>query len=380
MSYPALISQLLYEEEGSTLDFKSEQYKFSGATDNEKGELLKDIIAFANTFKRSDAYIIIGAKEVKGGRSTLLGIEEHLDDAHLQQFINSKTQRPIEFSYRTVEIDEKKIGLIHIPIQKRPFCLKNDFGKLKANLVYLRRGSSTAVATVDEISTMGIDISAVKMQEAKLEAFLVMGKHGEIVEKNIAIQTINITFPNLKQIPDYPLRGSSPFLYTVPPNILGNSDFFRKKAKYLAAHSRVKSFSVCIKNSGELPARDVKIVLTVNNENESTIIHGANKLPDYPDRDININSHLFNRVANIPDIIFDQTINGWRITCNLGKIQPQETVTTKSKIYIGAISSKAISISGEIYSDDLPKPKNEIFQVNVETKENSYSIDQITRS
>ena len=132
--------------------------------------LLKDIIAFANTFKRSDAYI-----------STLLGVEEHLDDAHLQQFINSKS--PIEFSYRTVEIDEKKIGLIHIPIQKRPFCLKNDFGKLKANLVYLRRGSSTAVATIDEISTMGIDVSAVKMQEAKLEAFLVMGKHGEIVEK-----------------------------------------------------------------------------------------------------------------------------------------------------------------------------------------------------
>ena len=33
-----LFEQLLYEEEGSTLDFKSEQYKFVKATDEEKSE------------------------------------------------------------------------------------------------------------------------------------------------------------------------------------------------------------------------------------------------------------------------------------------------------------------------------------------------------
>jgi len=40
--------QLLYEEENTALDFKLEQYRFSRATEEEKSELLKDIIGFAN--------------------------------------------------------------------------------------------------------------------------------------------------------------------------------------------------------------------------------------------------------------------------------------------------------------------------------------------
>lgn len=94
MSHQTLIDQLLFGEEGNTLDFKSEQYRFSGATDDEKSELLKDILAFANAWRRADAYILIGVKEVKGGRSEVVGIADHLDDAHIQQFVNSKTQRP----------------------------------------------------------------------------------------------------------------------------------------------------------------------------------------------------------------------------------------------------------------------------------------------
>lgn len=43
-----LFERLLYEEESSTLDFKKEQYRFAKATDDEKSELLKDIVGFAN--------------------------------------------------------------------------------------------------------------------------------------------------------------------------------------------------------------------------------------------------------------------------------------------------------------------------------------------
>lgn len=55
MSTEELINSLLYEEESTTLDFKSEQYKFVKAQDWEKAELLKDILAFANAWRRSDA-------------------------------------------------------------------------------------------------------------------------------------------------------------------------------------------------------------------------------------------------------------------------------------------------------------------------------------
>jgi predicted HTH transcriptional regulator len=112
---PDLIEELLNEEESATLDFKSQQYPFIKATDDEKGELLKDILAFANAWRRTDAYILVGVKDVKGSRSKVVGIKSDFDDASIQQFVNSKTNRNIEFSYKTITVDGVKIGVL--PIQ-----------------------------------------------------------------------------------------------------------------------------------------------------------------------------------------------------------------------------------------------------------------------
>ena len=38
-----LLERLLHEAEGTSLDFKSAQYPFEHATDEEKSELLKDV-------------------------------------------------------------------------------------------------------------------------------------------------------------------------------------------------------------------------------------------------------------------------------------------------------------------------------------------------
>lgn len=131
MDIQALIESLLFEEEGTELDFKREQYRFEGVDDRQKSELLKDIVAFANAWRRTDAYILIGVQEVKGGRSTVLGVSNHLEDAQLQQFVNSKTNRPVDFSYTPIEFEGKQIAIIRIPQQERPIFLTKDFGPLK---------------------------------------------------------------------------------------------------------------------------------------------------------------------------------------------------------------------------------------------------------
>ena len=63
-----------HQEESATLDFKVQQYSFVSGTPEQKGELLKDILAFANSWRQTDAYILIGVKEVRGGRSLVPGI------------------------------------------------------------------------------------------------------------------------------------------------------------------------------------------------------------------------------------------------------------------------------------------------------------------
>jgi hypothetical protein len=171
----ALFESLLNEDESSYLDFKRDQYLFIGATDDEKGKLLKDILAFANAWRRTDAYILIGVEDVQGGRSKVVGITSHFDDAKIQQFVNSKTNRPITFSYLVFPFEGVQVGIIYIPIQERPIYLNSDFGKLKKlykDRVYIRRGSSTDYASPDEISKMGLQVQEERNFQVELSALI----------------------------------------------------------------------------------------------------------------------------------------------------------------------------------------------------------------
>jgi len=159
------IEQLLHEEESTTLDFKRESYELSKGTDYQKSEILKDILAFANAWRRTEAYILLGVEEIRGGRSNVIGIQDELNDAHLQQFINYKINCPIDFSYQTILLDGLKVGVIKIPVQNRPFFAEKDYGKVKKGMVYIRRGSSTDEASPDEIFEMG-------RQQAELQTAL----------------------------------------------------------------------------------------------------------------------------------------------------------------------------------------------------------------
>jgi len=152
---PTLLEELLNEEESATLDLKGSQYPFQAASDHQKSELLKDILAFANAWRRTDAYILIGVEEVKGGRSRVVGVTTHFDDASIQQFVNAKTNRPVSFFYEVIPFEGVQVDVIQIPIQDRPIYLNKDYGNLKQHGVYIRRGSSTAVAAPDEVAKMG---------------------------------------------------------------------------------------------------------------------------------------------------------------------------------------------------------------------------------
>jgi hypothetical protein len=81
-------------------------------------------------------------------------VTQHLNDSDLQQFVNTKTNRRIDFKYEAFQFDGKQVGLIAIPKQKRPFLLNNDYGKLKKQTVYARQSSSTYIASVDEVARM----------------------------------------------------------------------------------------------------------------------------------------------------------------------------------------------------------------------------------
>jgi hypothetical protein len=167
----ALFSTLIRKSESDTLDFKGQQYAYSGGSQEQKAELLKDILAFANAWKETEAYILIGVKEKNGRAYEFPGITTHLADNDLQEFVNKKTNRPVAFSVEAITFKGVDLDIICIDrSQARPIFLKGNFGKLKNGEVYIRRGSSTDVADADEISEMGkAAVSATLLVRASFE-------------------------------------------------------------------------------------------------------------------------------------------------------------------------------------------------------------------
>ena len=153
------IKQLCMEGESNHLDYKLEQYPFVGVSLPEKAELLKDVLALANAFRKGTAYILIGVAQQPDGSGLIVGLpkENFIDDAKLQQFINEKMNRVVEFSSYAVEIDSANIiQVIEIPVQyERPYFLESRLGKIAENSVFIRIGSSTRIANPDEIARMG---------------------------------------------------------------------------------------------------------------------------------------------------------------------------------------------------------------------------------
>jgi len=254
-----LIESLLYEEEGTTLDFKREQYPFEGAGKEQKSELLKDILAFTNAFRRSDAFILIGVEEVKGGKSEIVGVATQLDGAKLQQFVNSTTQRPVTFAYREVEHDGLPIGIIHIQVQRRPVYTKADCGIVKKETVYLRRGSSTDIAKPDEVAQMGADQAAPHGAEPSFTLALIERKTGKSLSEKIELRSLWLEFPKEKDIPDYEEERDM-FM----SHIGTNRDYYRDLAKFNQTINFFQPVTLAIQNTSGVTAHDVRLVFELD--------------------------------------------------------------------------------------------------------------------
>lgn len=349
-----LIDRLLNEEEGASLDFKREQYPFVGAGEGEQVELVKDILAFANAWRRSDAFILIGVEEVKGGRHRVVGVEHHLEDASLQQLVNSKTQRPIDFSYVAINHQDNQIGIIHIPVQQRPFYLKKSFGGLQPNVVYLRRGSSTAIADPDEIFRMGHVDGGVGPAEPSLALQFTDPFTQTMVGTSVQLDLEILAVPS--ELRTRPIPPSSLFRPEVISTAIGGNPRYHEEAiEFLEETSLLKPLGLCLANLSGIPARDVNVEI-MGPENEPILLVDASKYPRKPSRSL-IDPGRFSTIA-VPNQMIAVRRHGAqrRVVAEFGKILPKETVWSDSVFYVGAIKSCQLAFKAHIYAENLSSP------------------------
>ena len=357
------LTSLLYEDESPTLDFKSEQYPC--ATDEQKGELIKDILAFTNAWRHADAYILTGVKDNPASPATVVGVTNHLKDADLQQLVNSKTNQPVSFSYRSAQLDDKGIGVLHIPVQDRPRFITRPFGKLSAGTVYLRRGSSTAVALPDEIASMGAAHTPQTSPVLQLQ-FADTMQH-RLTGHTQAIHATCLEISNFEAVPDY----------KEPPSIIRDLSFSRTNKNYLrelishaCAQQLCTALQFAITNSGPVVATDVRVELFVQSPN--AVLFDEDSWPKEPEP----RTELFSRpslsdlrMKDDDEITVQQLPDCSRIVniCT-SKIQPGETKWIERSLFLGSRASGDIVLDGTIRADNIPTPQPTRLKVTCNTE------------
>lgn len=371
----SLIDMLLYGEEGVDLDFKRDQYKFLKASEDEKGELLKDILAFANSWRRSDAFILIGIKEVKGGRSKVYGINDKLDDAQIQQFVNSKTNIPLTFSYQNMDFESKCIGIIHIPIQPRPLYLKKYFGKLKKETVYIKRGSSTEIAKLDEIAKMGNSLFEIEQSQPLLEVFFAEIEKRMLLADTYSISSIILNTPKKKDIPDYELPPSRQHGLGNFELERANYSYYRELTAFTKQHRLYSPINFAIKNTGSSVARDVRLEIKIQDKKNKIKALDESGILSVPKSSYSIlHQPIFypmNDVQNTQYLNVTRISDYWLIVAGVEKVQPKSIAWLESTLFLGALESIEFPIETTIFSDDLPEPsvKNLIIKNNSENRD-----------
>ena len=237
------LTQLCLQGESNCVDYKRAQYAFIHAEDEKKAELLKDILCFANSFRKEPAYILIGVVEELSGLGTVCGIQndEVIDDSKLQEFINGKTNKPIPFSaYPLKTSSGKLLQVIEVDrcLGTRPYYLKKAYSRLGQNEVWIRTGTSSHIASPDEIAEMGkasFELGSIPMIKTSL-----VSENGEISS------LISLCIISNVEKPVHPL----------PSIISGGSDYDRYQ--WIKKNLAKLHFTLVAENTSHINAEDLE--------------------------------------------------------------------------------------------------------------------------
>jgi hypothetical protein len=368
-----LLESLLYEEESPTLDFKKEQYPFSKASEEEKSELVKDILGFANAWRRSDAYILIGVEEVRGGKSEVIGIQNHLDDHTLQQFINSLTNQPVRFHYEAATIEGKQVGVIRIEQQTRLIYLKKKYGKLDKDKVYVRRGSSTdpqKPATLDEIAQMRVEPEDI---DANLAVVFSNPDTKELIGSHLSIEAELCNLP--PSLPDLP-RNS--YILDSISAYRTNHQYYRELAHYIYVCKLFRPVRLSISNVGRVAARNVRVEFSVNSLMQIEMLQKEN-LPQMPKKqslgpELNLNRMRFTKTPG--NVCINQTTDQLTIEIDCGDLQPGRRIFS-DVFYIGKKTENCDNIVGAVYADNLPCPSELNLTISASLSKSSLTVEDL---
>ncbi|MCU1328137.1 MAG: hypothetical protein JWN34_3507 [Bryobacterales bacterium] len=377
-----LFENLLFEEEGTTLDFKRDQYRFEKASEEEKSELVKDLIGFANAWRRTTGYILVGVEDVRGGRSNVIGIpaSDQLQDHSLQQFVNSLVNTPIRFNYRAFTYEGKQVGIFVIEEgQDRPIHLTKKYGKLDKDKVYVRWGSSTdptKPASPSDIARMGASRSR---ERADLVVEFAEVDRDNALGDRVHVQYDLCSLPASDDIPD--LADPDDNTYGIRINEIGswhNPDYYRDLAEYRLMTRLCRRVRLAVRNVGQVAANNVRVEITVAADQG---VLATLEMPQEPRKRQNFGERFPVALASAQrrepgGVGIDQNADRYRIVIDGRDLQPGRQIRS-DVFYIGVGKSGNHLLQGLVLADNLPVPQQFTLTLTAEVTQTALTLKDL---
>lgn len=380
---PSIFEDLLHEEESATLDFKSRQYQFAKADKEAKSEILKDILGFANAWRRTEAYILIGVKEVIGGRSEVVGIEpaEDFNDHTLQQFVNSVTNRPVLFNYKVFSHKGKQVGVLTIEQQDRPIYLRKDYGKLQKDKVYVRRGSSTDPqnpASPDEVAGMG---KKHVEDSADIQIEFADSSSDETFGSTFRFSSEFCQMPPDSSIPDLEAEshegGPLQSLISLQLSSNFNRDFYRELARYTFEKRLLKPLRISLKNVGQATAKNARLEIRILRDSDLLVLSDS-QLGERPEETLTLGMRTVSLISTSLHSNISISENEERILLEgeFGDIQPGRRIFSDI-FFVGSRFTQELRVEGLVFGENIPNPVKFDLTVYAEIEETTMSITEL---
>ena len=287
----------------------------------------------------------------------------------LHQFVNGKTQRPVEFSYQVIPIEGTTIGAIEIPLQERPTYLKKRYGKLREHEVPIRDGSSTRLATPDEIKKMGAEeviggTPQLSLQWADLTDHTVLSSPRTIHSVILEPQFPPDTFARRR----HHLLGTDPF---------SNRNYSREVIAYAAKRAFLTDLGLRLENKSGVVGKRIRFVGHVV-KSAGLAIHAW--IDDPPSKDFLISPRFADSMVGSPsdiDLNVTEYTDRWEIDIDFGDVRPRDEAWTTNGLFIGSSNPGVLTLQGELRGDNLPEPLPCDLQVQIEVQRREMEMDDV---
>ena len=367
---------------GTGVQFRPKEY-------GEKGirQFLRDVVAMANASVHGTRYIIVGAESDKKGDKQFISVSEG-DFSGKPAYANLVTdfiEPPIRVTYHSVSVGGKRVGVFEIgDCQDRPYMMRVDFSEK------LRRGDAY-IRVKDAPIKMGrkilLDMFAKKFQESVSGDRVEIGFPGEIIHKDLKIETIDflqlpsaVASSKLKQLLEIQetvrdhgstmvmarltharLYGSdSPYEDRSSDEIMADMADIEKKHKHDDEHflfeTNAQELQLVVLNQGDEPILDASLSIIMPNHDALRV---AEQLPKLL-RDGAYVDRAKDDMAEYPTVSLKD--NAIHISRTLGEIPPNAPVNAYEaplRICAGSdLKGRKIGVQYSLFGSNLRAPAN----------------------